>query len=284
MMARRWARLLIGALAVGLAMAGMGAIATAAEQAPPRPGRGISPLVAGGENARQPYSFMTRIVKDGVRICGGTLIAPTWVVTAAHCGGMEESEPLPVQVRIGSLMRESGGELIDIAEWIFDPGFVRGEIPTWVGNDIALLRLATPSTLAPAALGSGSKPGDAVRLMGWGLRCNDRDPEGNFTPECEPSEILKQLDTTLIDPIHCGPTGWINLEREVCVGAGSDGGHICGYDSGGPALNQKADGTWQLIGIVSHLAPGSSCGKTSAVVFTSVPVHRDWITKVTSGP
>jgi hypothetical protein len=61
--------------------------------------------------------------------------------------------------------------------------------------------------LAPAALGSGSKPGDAVRLLGWGLRCNDRDPEGNFTPECEASEILKQLDTTLIDPIHCGPTG-----------------------------------------------------------------------------
>jgi secreted trypsin-like serine protease len=272
MTAKRWRRVLIGALATVLAMAVAVPMASAREQRPP------TPDAFQGEPATQPYPFMASLILHGKPHCGGTLIAPTWVVTTAHCHAWAP-DTKPDKVRIGSLTWQSGGELIDVAEWIDHPAVDDGR-DTWRGNDISLVRLATPSTLAPVTLASHAGTGDAVRVMGWGADCSEA------TRECADhrSDTLKQLDVGLIDAELCGPP-WINVERDWCVRGDIDRNHrkhVCDGDYGGPVL-MLADGAWRLAGVLSRPVRTNQCGQISAVIATNALYHREWITSVISG-
>ena len=67
---------------------------------------------------------------NGSQFCGGSLIAPKWVVTAAHCSSSAAS------VRVGSVDRQSGGQVIRVIRRINHPQYS-------TQNDIALLELET---------------------------------------------------------------------------------------------------------------------------------------------
>src|SRR3954471_10904770 len=71
------------------ALALLGLLHAGAATAGPQPG--VTPQIVGGSDVQQgAYPFMVRLSidrdRDGSRyLCGGTLIAPSWVLTAAHC-------------------------------------------------------------------------------------------------------------------------------------------------------------------------------------------------------
>jgi secreted trypsin-like serine protease len=181
---------------------------------------------------------MAAIHQDGGFICGGTVIASRWVLTAGHCIGEGN-----YSVRVGSTSRSSGGVVIPVDGKVVHPQFDGVNFT----NDAGLLHLAanapvTPVTLAGPGDDNLEADGASATLVGW----------GDITPTLGllASETLRQASVNIVGDANCfGETSSLDAQTNVC-----DSGVVqgqCNGDSGGPQLGRKNGGLVQ-IGIVSH--------------------------------
>lgn len=225
--------------------------------------------ISGGHESPAAYSFLGSLQRpespraDG-HVCGATLIAPRWMVTAGHCVRTDDQAltgyPHDWRVRLGSTSASSGGELIDVEKFIKHPGDLHG-------NDLALLELKTPAKGAPIEIaGAPAAAGTPARIMGWGMTCDQREPQ------CFPDH-LREADTTVQPATACANAGI--TETEICVGSLDGSVAATDLDSGGPALVHAGTG-WALAGAVSG---GNGAGP---VVYTSVPAFRTWVADLTA--
>lgn len=215
------------------------------------------PFIIGGTTA-QPGEFpwMVMLVNNGenkVR-CSGALIRDVWVLTAAHClnyiGVGDDAY-------IGIVSATSTGwEKREIV------GGVRHSDPET--NDVLLLKLDTPSTLAvlPLETTAVPVPSDAT-ILGFGK--DEQLQDG----------VLKYAKTEIVSWQTCGSVG---SPEKLCA-ADTNGG-ICWGDSGGPLVTESS-GQWRLVGVASRLDPTIICGTNSSGlrigVFAKGSSYIDWI-------
>ncbi|KAA2263997.1 serine protease [Solihabitans fulvus] len=251
--------LVIGVFAAATAILGLAAPASAAG--------GNHPHIVGGSDADQTYSFMVSLQNaSGDHFCGGSLIKPDWVVTAAHCVVNESAGN--VQVRIGSTDRTQGGEVAQVSDLIPNPNY-DGQ---GAGNDIALVHLAAPVQAAPISIAGSAQVGTQSRIIGWGQTCSQ-------PGACGAPQTLQQLDVSVLDAGQC--TG-IDGSVELCTSNPGGTAGACYGDSGGPQIVQ-AGGGWQLIGDTSRSGNGDSTCATGPSIYTNVTAYVDWITQTTGG-
>ncbi len=246
------ARSLFTAVAVAL---GMAFASTGAASAQPMTPDGVTPMIVGGGNATQVYSFMVSLQStSGGHFCGGSLIKANWVVTAKHC--VQGRTPASTRARIGTTNRTSGGTLATASRIVLNPS-----------EDLALVQLSTSVTQAPVAISSSSgATGTATRIIGWGQTCPS-------SSGCGAAPVtLQQLDTSIVADSRCSG---IRGSTEICTNNTDGNKGACYGDSGGPQI-KSVGGTWQLIGAPSRSGGGSTCA-TAPSIYVDVPSLRSWI-------
>ncbi|XP_074633753.1 zinc metalloproteinase nas-15-like [Acropora palmata] len=257
-----------------------GTITPGTHSPPPPPGTkppgscGISPVNYGrvmhGANAR-PGSWPWQVaVRSGRGFCGGSLISPEWIVTAAHC--ISSTNPSSYSLTLGDHNHNSneGTEQTIRASRVIKHPQYRGS-----NNDIALLKLSRPARIndrvSPACLPEANyivPPGTTCYITGWGKTHNQNSPS-----------ILQQAKITPVSEADCKKKNGYITKAMVCAGVKGTKLGGCYGDSGGPFVcRNSAGGPWVLHGAVSW---GSrSCDATvKYTVFARVSVFREWIDK-----
>ncbi|MGI8461073.1 MAG: S1 family peptidase [Solirubrobacterales bacterium] len=235
------------------------------------------PLIINGHPATPgAYPWMTALVRASVpaeagTFCGGALIAPRVVLTAAHC--VVDRAPSSLDVVIGRYRRsDRDGERIKVARIASHPNYDPG--PT--SDDAALLKLGKPSVAPPLALvGPGDEPlwepGRTAHLAGWGIL-----KEGGVE---QPNELY-ETEVAIVTDAECAEAyrplpGESPFKPSVEFCAGAPGTDTCQGDSGGPLFVDDGAGGFKQAGIVSY---GIGCARKGIPgVYSKVAALRDFI-------
>jgi secreted trypsin-like serine protease len=223
--------------------------------------------IVGGEDADiKDHPWQVSLNIDG-GLCGGSIIAQNWVLTAAHCFATSK-QTSSVRVKAGVTNRKTGA-------WIAVDRVVPHDKYNAETNehDLALVKLK----LRPAGQGIPLaqtelqlRPCDLLEVTGWG-----RTTEGGQT-----SEVLQKATVPYVDNTTCNERnayGGRIRPGMMCAGLREGGIDSCQGDSGGPLVLRGSDGP-VLVGVVSW---GEGCAhKLKYGVYTRVTPYRDWLKKV----
>ncbi|RJQ68807.1 serine protease [Pseudonocardiaceae bacterium YIM PH 21723] len=211
----------------------------------------VADFIVGGIDATDKYSFYTAVRHQGDFLCGGSLISPTWVVTARHCISGKDK---PDHVKLGAFTL-SNGEAIKVKRLV--PG----------AGDFGLIELESKAKAKPIKIMAiPPKNGDKVRIIGLGQTCAERGA-------CGLSFRLQELDTRIV-------TGCQRMSgRELCVGDRTKKG-ACFGDAGGPLVVKKGD-AFELGGSTSRTGSSNPRCAVAPSIYNSVPAFTSFIRQVT---
>jgi secreted trypsin-like serine protease len=188
------------------------------------------------------------LMTSGSMNCTGTVIAPTYVLTAAHCVAAA-GDPRTHSIRAGGVkvarVHTPSGAIEQVESDVFQ-------------NDLAVLELAQPISVTPIPINFDASVADgvdSVRAIGYGVTGTYKQDNG----------------------VRRDGTARVTHSSQFLATVPGTGG-ICYGDSGGPAL-ANVGGSEVIVGVTSYVSQ-HECERGRGV-FVRTDRHRDFLAQFT---
>ena len=236
----------------------------------------VTPRIVGGRPAqRNEYPWMVALFYSDCnpidcQFCGGALVRPNWVITAAHCAATVGGST-PIDVFLGSTDLKDQGERIRVAEVIIHEDFD----PDTLDNDLALLKLESSSIQPTISVIEGgdpsglTTPGNISTIIGW----------GHTSENGESSQMLLEVSVPIVSNEVANNAyqamGSSVTDNMIAAGIEAGGKDACQGDSGGPFLVKDQKNNWLLAGVTSW---GIGCARPGLPgIYTRLSNYNTWI-------
>jgi trypsin len=231
--------------------------------------------IVGGIAARQgEFPWQARLTIGLGGLCGGTIITPNVVLTAAHCTDGRTASQITVQVGDHDMGTNQPNEATHPVSRITQHASYSSATTDY---DISLLHLATAITFnadvtaacQPANNDGLNYVGNTISISGWGTTSSG----GSV------AQILRYANVEVVSEAVCeSEYGAARITPQmVCAGTppAFTLKDTCQGDSGGPAVFKRSNGQFEVIGATSW---GIGCASGYPGVYTDVPSFKTWIT------
>ncbi|KAF7663327.1 hypothetical protein LDENG_00211780 [Lucifuga dentata] len=228
--------------------------------------------IIGGTVAKEGmWPWQVSLHYRGSHTCGGILISPDFVLTAAHCFSSSSLNVARWRVYVGIVSQNNLPPHSQVQKILLNQNYNEKTND----QDIALLKLTSPvtfnSSVQPICLPAFDQQfahGTTCWTSGFGTT----DPNSDSA-----SEDLMEVNVDIIDSKVCNTRSVYNglvTKYMLCAGNLAGGRDSCQGDSGGPLVCETGN-SWYLAGITSW---GSGCGlKNKPGVYTRVTSMLPWI-------
>jgi secreted trypsin-like serine protease len=245
-------------------------------------------IIGGSTTTIEQYPWQAAVVYDPAKVggnpfqrqfCGGSLITPYIVLTAAHCvydtdpQNNSSLDPDDVNVVLGRTTLSGAPPASEFNvqgasyQANYDDGYGPG--PGVPSNDVGYIVLQSPYNAATPIDIAGSNEGalwdsaSPEQITGWGATAESGPGSGG-------SDTLRVATVPIVSDSGCAATYgvYFNSTTMVCAGYPEGGVDTCYGDSGGPLQAALQGGGYRLVGITSW---GAGCAQPNAPgVYTRV--------------